>query len=211
MTQPREHVAQQAPRAGGDLSRFPKRMLKDGVAWFRQHAAAAGPWWFSSNGAGRFDLPAPRGTCYLASSAHAAVQERVGPDLAAHGLVPSSLLEGRVVSRLRLPRPVVAANIDAADAIRHGVTRELAVMVPYEIPQKWAAALATAGFDGIIAGLRFTPGRPVGLSIFGKAGERTRWARDAKPTLAAAVARQMGLRVVEPPRADELTVVAPSD
>jgi len=211
VTPPREHVAQQAPRADHDLSRFPRRTLKEGAAWFRQHAAGVGPWWFSSNGAGRFDLPAPRGTCCLASSAHAAVEERVGPDLAAHGLVPSSLLEGRLVSGLKLPHPVVAANVDSAAASRHGITRELAVMVPYEIPQRWAAALAAAGFDGIVAGLRFTPGTPVGLALFGKAGERTSWARDAQPRFAAAVAPQMGLRVVEPPRADELTVVTPSD
>lgn len=209
MTQPREQVAQQPP-GDGDLSGFPNRTLKAGSAWFRQHAADSGPWWFSSSGAGRFDLPAPRGTCYLASSPRAAVLERIGPDLAAHGLVPSSLLDGRVVSRLKLPRPVVVANVDIVAASRYGVTRELPVMTPYAIPQAWAAALARSSFGGIVAGLRFTPGRPVGLALFGKAGERTSWAVDADPRPAAGFARQMGLRVVDPPRADELTVVTPS-
>ncbi len=208
MTQPREQVAQQPP-SGRDLSSFPRRSLKAGATWFRQHAAGSAPWWFSSNGSGRFDLLAPRGTCYLASSAHAAVQERVGPDLAAHGLVPISLLDGRVVSRLHLPRAVVAANVDAAAASRHGVSRELPVMVPYEIPRLWASALAGARFGGIVSGLRFSPGRPVGLALFGKVGERTSWPVDAGPRSAAAIARQMGLRVVDPPRADELTVITP--
>jgi len=200
-------VAQQPPAAGTDLRRFPARMIPAGP-WFRQHSASAGAWWFSS-ASGRFDLAAPRGTCYLASSGRAAVRERIGPDLAAYGLVPESLLVGRVVSRLRLPGSVRAANADSAAAANFGVTRELPVMVPYVVPQAWAQALDVFGFEALVASLRFTPGRALGVALFGDAGERGDWPTDPEPAPAAAIAVRMGIRVVATPRSSELTFIEP--
>ena len=205
----REQVAQQPPADDADLRRFPTRTVRAGATWFREHAGGAGPWWFSSSGAGRFDLPAPEGTCYLASSGAAAVRERLGPELAAHGTITMSLLAGRVVSTLGIPADVRSANMNAAAAARFGVTRELPVMVPYDVPQAWAASLAAAGFGGIVAGLRFTPGRTDGLALFGAAGERTDWPRDAHPTSAVDVAAQLGVHIVAVPRSTDVTVVSP--
>lgn len=185
------------------------RTVRAGASWFREHAVGVGPWWFSSSGAGRFDLPAPRGTCYLASSYAAAVRERLGPELAARGTVTMSLLEDRVVSALKIPVDIRAANVNAAAAATYGVTRELPVMVPYDVPQAWAASFAAAGFGGIVAGLRFTPGGTDGLAVFGAAGEGSDWPRDAHPKPAVDVAAQLGVHVVAPPRSTDVTVVTP--
>lgn len=210
MTPDREQPAQQQPDPTLDLSSFPARTLAAGSSWWRQHPRSAGPWWFSSAGTGRYDLAAPRGTCYLASSAAAAVRERIGPDLAAHRLVPASLLRDRVISRLSLPAPVRAANVDVAAATRFGVTSELQVMVPYRIPQAWAAALAAAAFAGLLARLRSSPGRSTGLALFGDAGERTDWATDPAPAHAIAVAEQLGLHAIDPPHLEQLAVIRPT-
>jgi hypothetical protein len=205
----RQQPAQQRQPDNADLRDFPCRTLSAGDVWWRQHRASAGPWWFSSDGSGRFDLEPPNGTCYLASSASAAIRERVGPDMIARGAIPASLLTGRVVSRLRLPEQVHAANLDAVAAAKLGVSRELAVTVPYTIPQAWAAALAATRFDGIVANLRFSPGRSVGLALFGKAGERVAWPGDDKPTRATIVAARMQLMLLEAPSLTELTIATP--
>ncbi len=70
------------------------------------------------------------------------------------GIVPTSLLRDRVISRLSLPAPVPIANVDVAAGIRFSVTSQLPVMVPYRIPQACAAALATAGFADLFTRLR---------------------------------------------------------
>ena len=48
------------------LRNFPACELTGGQPLHRGHRAGNGPWWFSSDGGGRFDLTPPRGTCYLA-------------------------------------------------------------------------------------------------------------------------------------------------
>ncbi|MEO6715266.1 MAG: RES domain-containing protein [Mycobacteriales bacterium] len=209
MTLDRERVSQQAPADGADLRRFPARSLRAGARWHRQHAESTGPWWFSSTGAGRFDLQEPRGTCYLASSARAAVRERIGPDFTAHAMVPRSLLQGRVVSALPVPHDVRAANLDAAAAARHGITRELSVMVPYDVPRAWAAALDHAAYGGIVAGLRYSPGGAVGLALFGDAGERSELPGDPHPIAASTIAARMGIRLIEAPTYAQITVTGP--
>jgi len=204
----RQQPAQQHPDPTVHLHSSPARTLPGGSSWWRQHLRGAGPWWFSCAGTGRYDLAAPRGTGYLASSAAAAVRERIGPDLAAHRLIPASLLRDRVISRLTLPAPVRAATVDVAAATRFGISSELPVMVAYLIPPAWAVAFAAAGFAGLLTKLRFSPGRSIGLALFRDGGQRADWAVDPAPTPAIAIAEQLGLHVVEPPTLEQLTVIA---
>ncbi|MGN6634758.1 MAG: RES domain-containing protein, partial [Oryzihumus sp.] len=82
----REVVAQQVPRTR--LAGFPAYRLDPRTVLCRAHLAANGPWWFSHDGGGRFDLPAPRGTCYLATDPAAAVRERLGAVLGGVPYVP---------------------------------------------------------------------------------------------------------------------------
>jgi hypothetical protein len=210
VTSGRQRIAQQPPRQDTDYARFPLRTLKAGDRWYRQHHADHDPWWFSSNGAGRFDLDSPNGTCYLADNPAATVRERVGPKIADHGAVAASTLAGRLISALPLPSDQRSANLDAGRAAdQYGVTGELVTMTPYAIPQAWARALHQAGFDAIKGRLRFAVGRTRGLALFGPAGNRPGWPVDHSAVDALTVARQLPMRVLDPPDNEQLTVVPP--
>jgi hypothetical protein len=200
----REVVAQLPPSV--PLSGFPTRQITRSDPLQRAHTAAYGPWWFGSDGTGRFDLVVPRGTCYLASSAVVAVRERLGIVLGGEPVVAASLLEGVVVSTLYLPEDRDLADVEAQAATRFGVTRELETMVPYAIPQTWARALDAAGFEGVVYGPRFTTGDAASYAIFGPAGTAD-WPVDPKPVAAAAVPEAPV--AVDPPRRWDLTVVRP--
>jgi hypothetical protein len=200
----REVVAQLPPSI--PLGGFPTRQVTPGDALRRAHTAAYGPWWFGSDGGGRFDLPVPRGTCYLASSPVVAVRERLGTVLGGQPVVAASLLADVVVSTLHLPDDRDLADVESAAATRFGVTRELETMVPYAVPQAWARAFDGAGVGGVAYGPRFTVGDAASYAIFGPAGAAD-WPVDPAPVPAAAVP---GAPVaVEPPRRWDLTVVRP--
>ena len=200
----REVVAQLPPSL--PLDGFPTRHLTPGDPLQRAHTNAYGPWWFGSDGGGRFDLPDPRGTCYLASSAVVAVRERLGTVLGGQPVVAASLLDDVVVSTLHLPDERDVADVESQAATRFGVTRELETMVPYAVPQAWARAFDAAGIGGVAYGPRFTTGDAVSYGIFGPAGA-TDWPVDPEPVAAVAVP---GVPVaVEPPRRWDLTVVRP--
>ena len=200
----REQVAQGGPPAS--LQGFPTRALRRGTTLYRAHRADRGPWWFGSDGSGRFDLPAPRGACYAALDPASALRERVGPVLAAARAVPESLLEDVVVSRLALPGDREVADLQSRAAGDHGVTRELETMVPYAVPQAWARALDGAGHQGVRYGPRFTPGDCSAVALFDESGEQD-WPVDPAPQPATQVPG--GPAVVSTPRRSDLTVVRP--
>lgn len=200
----REVVAQQPP--GMPLTGFPTRRLTAGERLYRAHTATLGPWWFGSDGNGRFDLSAPRGTCYLATSALAALRERLGVVLGCRPVVPASLLVGAVVSTLAAPHDRDLADLQSADASRFGVTRELETMVPYAVPQAWARGFDDVGLEGVAYGPRFSTGDATSFAPFGPAGSAD-WPVDPSPVRAADVD---GAPVaLEPPRRWDVTVVRP--
>lgn len=201
----REEVAQREPTT--PLRGFPAYDLRADHPLHRAHHSDRGPWWFSSTG-GRFDLPVPLGTCYLADSPLVALRERLGPVLAGCSRVPASLLEESVVSRLRVPETHRVADLQAARATRFGVTRELETMVPYAVPQAWARALHRSGLRGVRYGPRFSTGPLSSFAVFGGAGPAP-WQPDPDPILGAEVPgaplpvnipRRWDVTVVMPPR-----------
>ncbi len=200
----RDQPAQKAP--AGDLAGFPAYRLEEGTTLFRAHRAGLGPWWFSSTGEGRFDLPTPRGTCYTALDALSALRERLGPVLGTAAAVPESLLTGTVVSRLRVPEGRDVADLQTRRAASFGATRELETMVPYAVPQAWARALAGAGLEGVRYGPRFTPGECSAVALFGDSGARD-WPGDPEPLPGDTVPGSP--TAVPPPRRADLTVVRP--
>lgn len=205
----RQRVFRHPPDPGRDYTRFPSRTFRAGRTAYRNHAVGDTPWWFDSSPAGRFDLVRPRGTCYLSGSRAAALRERIGPDLAAHGLVPRSVLADRVISTLHLPAPVRAANLSSNRAsTAFGVTAELATMTPYDVPRAWAAALGAAGFDAVVCRLRFSAGASEGIALFGPTGS-VDWPIDPAPITCRAVADRLGITVVEPPDDNQVTVLPP--
>ncbi|MFL5781927.1 MAG: RES family NAD+ phosphorylase [Thermoleophilaceae bacterium] len=133
------------------------------------HRTAHGPWWFSSNGSGRFDLRGPRGTCYLAA-------DPVGALLEAHqGLtvVTDEVLAERHLLDAQVPRPLRLANCCAPRAREFGVNAEIHDSPDYEKTNRWAAAFETSGFAGVRYFVRSDPSRNlVGYALFGTAGDR---------------------------------------
>jgi RES domain len=200
----RERVAQGPP--SGSLEGFPVRAVVRGSTLHRAHAATRGPWWFGHDGAGRFDLPAPRGTCYLATDAVAALRERLGPVLGVAAAVPETLVADVVVSALPVPRTWSVADLQVRAAGAHGVTRELETMVPYAVPQAWARALDRLGHDGVAYGPRFTPGDGSAVAVFGEAGARD-WPVDPDPVPARDLPGAPP--VLTTPRRADVTVVRP--
>jgi len=158
-----------------DLTGFPSRLLRAGSTVYRSHSIAHDAWCFASapnTGGGRFDLPPPFGTCYVAATMQAALRERLRATIPSSGNVPPQLAQTFAVSSFAVPRDYRCADIDSARAVRFGVTRELATMTPshYPLARLWAVGFAEAGFDGIRYGARFTTGRPNAWALFGPAG-----------------------------------------
>jgi hypothetical protein len=202
-----------------DFGTFPRRAVRAGTRWFRQHRDRAdadrGAWFFAGHaageeGMGRFDLITPRGTCYLASTERGAVNELIGPEAAGRGWVDSDLIAGHVVSTLRLPVDVRTANVTAERAARFRVTRELVTSGDYGLTQQWAEVLRAAGFGGILSELRFTLGTTKGLAFFGDEGRPDPpLAGDPAPRPVRPLVEGYGIDVVDPPALASVTVVTP--
>jgi hypothetical protein len=177
----------------------------------RVTAANRGPWWFSS-GAGRFDLDPPRGTCYLADDPLVALLEALGA-LASSPVVSPGTLAGRVVWSVTVPEQCDAGDLTARPARAFGVTAELATATPYDLPRRWAAAVARLGLGGLRYRARHDPAGGRCLALFGAAGERRRWRRGRSATLEAAglverLQQEAGIVVEDvPPRLDSLAEV----
>jgi hypothetical protein len=152
-----------------DLSRFPTFVLRPNRVCFRIHWAGKDPWWFNADGSRRFDLEAPRGTCYLAETALGAFVE-VGARLS---YVDPDELARRSLARLRVTGLLRLADVTSPKAAGFGVTARASAGSDYpRDSQPWARRLAAAGFDGIRYGLSHEPGlRLRGLALFGEAGE----------------------------------------
>jgi hypothetical protein len=185
----------------GDLTGFP--MVAPPKHMVRVCQAEQDTWWFSADGSGRFDLAPPQGTCYLATDAYAAIREatRLGP-------VSSLWVQARELREVAPPGPnarLAATTRQAAGG--YGVTTELATVVPYDLPRRWAAAFYEHGFEGIRHQLRHDQRvRPSGIALFGSTapgnhdnGQRT--------TLSVAAVEAAEVRVLPPPHSMALTVM----
>jgi hypothetical protein len=200
----RQALALGLPPAPDGLARFPVWHVHGGTSLFRVTSSGHGPWWFSSDGAGRFDLFPPRGTCYLADDEMGALLEVLGPV----SVVSPGWAKRFSVWLLALPDQCSAADTTVRAARGFGVTAELATMTPYDLPQRWAAAFAAAGYQGVRYRVRHDPGGSRALALFGAAGERTRWPRgrrhDVDDALLERLVDETGLRLAAVPDAAEL-------
>ena len=200
----RQALALRLPPAPAELAGFPVWHVHGGTTLFRVTTSGYGPWWFSSDGAGRFDLAPPRGTCYLADDEMGALLEVFGPV----AVVSADWAKRFSIWQLALPDQCSAADTTVRAARGFGVTAELATMTPYELPQRWAAAFAAAGYQGVRYRARHDPGGSRALALFGAAGERKRWPRgrcqDVDDDVLKRLADQTGLRVAVIPNAVDL-------
>jgi hypothetical protein len=170
-------------RAPDDVVGFPRRGVPTGQTMYRAHEARNDdgttrlPWWFASAPAdpdtgGRFDLPAPRGTCHMAFDPETALRERFGPELAEHKVLTAAAVNKTTLSRLELPGDVDAADTGATQAA-NWITRELVTTGDYALTQQWAAAFADDGAGGVLYESRFTTVPETNaLALFGDAGRR---------------------------------------
>lgn len=185
-----------------DLDQFPVRS-HDG-AFYR--VAKFGPWWFCRCGGCRFDLmgvgDASRGTLYAGTNPITGVLETIGPEMVGR-TVSSEFFRDRTVWVLAYDRALKLADLCHGSAVGFGVTNELSIMTPYEMPQAWAVALDADGWDGIAYRTRFSTGTAVtGLALFDTAGEHD-WPRQEhlpadSPEIRAELAR-LGIDVVDGP------------
>jgi hypothetical protein len=151
-------------------SAFPSRDYPAGVSVFRSHGHGLGPRWFSPSGAGRFDLAAPDGTCYVAESEVVTLLETWG------GLqvVPDYVAAGRDSSRLRLDSGVTVADLTSNLAVQYAVTSEIFTTTDYGLTQLWASAFRQAGFGGIRYWARHDLAHTAAcLAVFGPADPST--------------------------------------
>jgi hypothetical protein len=203
----RERVALRPPP--DDLTGFPRwRLRRDRDLW-RAHRHGSSPWWFCSDLRCRFDLSAPGGTCYLATDPATAVREHLGPRLVAAGVVPPAEADAFVLSKVRVDHGLHVADTTDRAAADHGVTRELATVVPYSLPQQWAAALHRHGHAGVRYGARFAPAPgPNAIALFATAGHAD-WPPDPDPVPGRTAATGAGVAVTAVPRRAALRIVAP--
>lgn len=138
------HLAHPSPPAHLK-SEFPSRDYPAGATVYRSHGHGLGPRWFSHSGAGRFDLAAPQGTCYVAESEVVTLLETWG----GMQVVPSYLAADRDSSHLHLRHGVTVADLTSNLAIQYGVTSEIFTTTDYGLTQLWASSFRQAGFSGI--------------------------------------------------------------
>lgn len=169
------------PSAAGSLSRIPSQPVRGRTlhrVW--RHLLPDGsvretPWWFASvppdpGAGGRYDLPAPMGTCYTATRAAGAVLEALQDRLVN---LPRAELEVRRRAETVAPDdfPGAAKLTARAVAGELGVTAALWAGTDRPLTQRWAAALRRDGWWAVYGGLSHDPsGRLRGYALFDEAG-----------------------------------------
>ncbi|WP_448073902.1 RES family NAD+ phosphorylase [Georgenia yuyongxinii] len=204
MTRARRHLPEPT-----DITGFPRRTVPAGETVYRSHGernadgTPRSPWWFASapadpDNGGRFDLPTPNGTCYVAFDPTTALRERFGEELMELGVLSGEDVDATAVSRLTLQDDVAAADTGDERAA-NWITRELIAIDGYALTQRWAAAFARDGHEGVLYESRFTtvtetpPPAP-----FGPAGGRD-WPVDGTEDVRAVLGKA-GIKVANPPR-----------
>lgn len=169
------------PDAAGSLAGLPAEQLRDRIlhrVWRIRGAdgtTRAEPWWFASStenptGGGRFDLPAPMGTCYVATRPVGAVLEAMQMSLTN---LPRAELAARRRAEIVAPddTPPAAKLTAQKVAGTHGITAALWAGGDRALTRRWAAALRRDGWWALYSGVAHDPsGRLRGIALFDHAG-----------------------------------------
>jgi hypothetical protein len=150
------------------LRRFPCRTLQTHNVLFGIHKAINTPWFFSTDGSGRFDLTAVpcTGTCYFAEQPLGAFVE-VFRDI---GIIAHTDVLARRQTAFSPSIPIRLANCAASKAHQFGITAAIHSTPDYQQTQAWALAFQRAGFEGVRYLLSHDPRQKlVGVAIFGSA------------------------------------------
>lgn len=187
------------PDEAGDLKGFPTtRSLPHRLHRLSEHRQ---PWWYSSrrradtSGGGRFDLPAPEGTCYLADDLDATLGEKLlrRPKK----IVPAQRLRELWHATVTVSDAPELADLTAKSATGWGINGEIHVTVDYAKPRAWAARLRAAGAAGLRHAVRSDPAlKARAVALFGTAGLHTR-APVGLHTAVAPLDRTLARRLLE--------------
>ena len=168
-----------AEPAAPPLRRFPARSIRPGAVAHRIYRAYGPdgtrrtPWFFSSSTAatsGRFDLPAPSGTCYFTDQQYGACPDAFR---GAAVVCRADVERRRLASATRVGEPLRLGDLTAAAAARFGISLDLSAGHDYRPSQGWARQLARAGFAGVIGWIRHdSTATARNLALFGAAGPR---------------------------------------
>lgn len=175
------------------------------------------PWWFASagrddRGGGRFDLPLPQGTCYLADDLEGALLETLLRK--PRRIVPSQQLDRLLHVRVAVVKSPPTADLTAPVLTGVGINAEISTTLDYAKPRAWALALRGAGWGALRYALRGDSAlRQRGVALFGSAGLHSRAPAGMRTAVAAldpfeatALLRERGVAVHSVPFADEVTV-----
>ena len=163
---------------------------------YRIHRSDHDPLYFSSTGAGRFDLPAPHGTLYTAETPVGAFLE-----VFRGRLIPSAEVAARTLTTLtRTGDPLALADCTDPGARAFGVTAAVHSTPDYELTQRWTLAFAEADFDGIYYLVSHDPSAEEhGVALFAGVSSWPRRSTPIHDDLIAEVQRRFGLLVVPTP------------
>lgn len=170
----RRRLALPEPPGDGPLPRVDGRTLRG--PWYRAHHPDYGAWFFApcevdADEGGRFDLPEPHGTCYMASSADVALRERLGV-IAAGRPLTAAALTASAVSVMAVPPALKRDIADTTDPeAARSITREIATTTDYARTRAWAVHwFERERRSGVRYEPRFSTGPAVSLALFGAAG-----------------------------------------
>lgn len=162
----------------------------------RIHRVGAEPWTLSSHQHGRFNLPGPWGTCYLAPGPICAFLEV----FARHG----AAIDAREISEyrlswLRLDQDWELADLTERVVLGAGINAEIHASTDYEFTRAWASAI-NREYEGIQFRPRSDPsGSLKSVALFSVVGGRKASAERSEEVSAALcrqVEAQFDLRVV---------------
>jgi hypothetical protein len=156
----------------GELAgRFPS-LTKDRLPEivYRVHRIDREPEWFTDGSGERWDPPpgsgSTFGTCYLATDSLTALVEVVG-DLP---LLTQEMLDSRAVAVLAFPDVERIADMSSREIARWGLDRRISMGDFYDVSQRWARALWSAGYSGVYYEPRHDPGGGGSIALFGDPG-----------------------------------------
>lgn len=166
------------PKDSDELLAFPEHALPAGAAIHRVHRVTRAPWFFSDARTWRFTPSGVPGigSCYMAERPVTGLLET----FKGLAMIDEHDLLQRAHFSAQLARPVRLADCCAAAAGGFGINGEIHTTTDYAITQRWASALAAAGFDGIRYLCRSDPRMSlVGYALFDTAGQAPprRWPR----------------------------------
>jgi len=181
-----------------------------------------GSWWFATASAdeagGRFDLPPPRGTCYLADELEGALLEKLVRT--PKRIVSTEQLDRLFHVTITVRTPPRTADLTATSLTGLGLNAEIHSCLDYAKPRAWAAVLQRAGWRAIRYALRGDSALAQrGVALFGRAGLHRRAPVGMRASLAALdrihaarLLERRGVLVRPLPRAEDIPIVrAPTE